>query len=122
MVEAGELSAEGKSLLEIAIESWRFKRLFVRVVSKLDAGEKTRYESQIRWYQKKLEEHLLASGLKLVTIEGQPFDPGVAASAINAADFAPEDVLYVDQMVEPIIMGPNGLLRSGTVILRKVEP
>jgi len=122
MVEAGELSAEGKSLLEIAIESWRFTRLFVRVVSKLDAGEKTRYESQIRWYQKKLEEHLLASGLKLVSIEGQPFDPGVAATAINAADFAPDDVLYVDQMVEPIIMGPNGLLRSGTVILRKVEP
>ena len=29
--------------------------------------------------------------------------------------------LLVDQMVEPIIMGPNGLRKQGTVMLRKVE-
>ena len=32
-----------------------------------------------------------------------------------------DDVLLVDQMVEPIIMGPNGLRKQGTVMLRKVE-
>ena len=31
------------------------------------------------------------------------------------------DVLLVDQMVEPIIMGPMGLRQQGTVMLRKVE-
>ncbi len=45
----------------------------------------------------------------------------VAASALNVGDFGPEDVLVVDQMVEPIIMGPNGLRKQGTVMLRKVE-
>ncbi|PKN26939.1 MAG: hypothetical protein CVU65_04170 [Deltaproteobacteria bacterium HGW-Deltaproteobacteria-22] len=31
------------------------------------------------------------------------------------------DVLLVDQMLEPIIMGPKGLRKQGTVMLRKVE-
>ena len=48
-----------------------------------------------------------ASGLKLVNVEGQLFDPGMAASALNIGDFGPDDDLFVDQMVEPIIMGPK---------------
>lgn len=116
------LGPERQSLVDIAVESWRFARLFSRVVSKLDAGEQARYESQGRWYLKRLEECLQSSGLRFVNIEGQPFDPGIAAMALNAADFGPEDSLYVDQMVEPIVMSPGGLLRSGTVLLRKVQP
>ena len=44
----------------------------------------------------------------------------MAASAINIGDFEPDDVLLVDQMVEPIIMGAEGLRKQGTVMLRKV--
>lgn len=109
-----------RSLIGMAIESWRFARLFARMVSKLDAGESSRYVNQLRYFQKKLEDSLEASGLKIVNIEGQPFDPGMAASAINIGDFGPEDALLVDQMVEPIIMGPEGLRKQGTVMLRKV--
>ena len=58
--------------------------------------------------------------MKIVNVEGQPFDPGMAASAINIGDFGPDDVLLVDQMVEPIIMGVEGLRKQGTVMLRKV--
>jgi hypothetical protein len=110
-----------RTLIEVAIESWRFARLFSRVVSKLDAGESTRYINQLRYFQKKIEESLQASGLKIVNVEGQPFDPGIAASAINIGDFGPDDELMVDQMVEPIIMGPEGLRKQGTVMLRKVH-
>ena len=110
-----------KSLIDVAVESWRFSRLFARVISKLDAGETSRYASQLRYFQKKVEVSLQASGLTLVNVEGQPFDPGMAASAINIEDFGPDDDLLVDQMVEPIIMGPEGLRKTGTVMLRKVH-
>ncbi len=110
-----------RSLIDIAVECWRFSRLFSRVVSKLDAGESGRYVNQLRYFQKKLEESLEASGLRLVNVEGQPFDPGMAASALNIEDFGPDEELLVDQMVEPIIMGPEGLRKSGTVMLRKVR-
>jgi hypothetical protein len=59
-------------------------------------------------------------GFKLVNVEGQAYDPGMAASALNLGDFDPDDALLVDQMLEPIIMGPDGLRKQGTVMLRKV--
>lgn len=110
-----------RSLIDIAVESWRFSRLFARVVNKLDAGEASRYVNQLRYFQKKVEESLDASGLKLVNVEGLPFDPGIAASALNIGDFGPDDQLLIEQMVEPIIMGPEGLRKQGTVMLRKVQ-
>ena len=106
-------------LINIALESWRFARLFGRVLSKLDAGEAPRFANQLRYYLKSLEENLEAVDLKIVNLEGHPYDPGMAASALNIGDFAPEDLLIVEQMVEPIIMGASGLVRPGTVMLQK---
>lgn len=107
------------SLIEVAVETWRFSRLFARVLNKLDAGDQGRYANQLRYFQKKVEEQLESAGLKLVSVEGQPFDPGIAASAVNLGDFGPDETLLVEQMVEPIIMGTDGLRRPGTVIVRK---
>jgi hypothetical protein len=109
------------SLIDMAVESWRFARLFGRLVSKLDAGEGSRYVNQLRYFQKKIEDSLETSGMKIVNVEGQAFDPGIAASALNIGDFGPDDLLLVDQMVEPIIMGPEGLRKQGTVMLRKAH-
>ncbi len=109
-----------QSLINIAVESWRFSRLFSRVVNKLDAGEAGRYINQLRYFQKKVEESLGASGLKLVNVEGKPYVLGMAASALNIGDFGPDDQLLVDQMVEPIIMGTEGVRKQGTVTLRRV--
>jgi hypothetical protein len=80
-----------QSLIDIAVESWRFSRLFGKVVSKLDAGESGRYvfANQLRYFQKKVEESLESSGLKLVNVEGQPYDPGMAASALNVGRLRP---------------------------------
>lgn len=36
--------------------------------------------------------------MRLVNLEGQPYDPGMAASALNASDFGPEDHLLIEQM------------------------
>lgn len=110
-----------QSFLELSVESWRFSRLFARLISKLDAGEGARYASQYRYYLKRLEESLEGAGFMLVNVDGQPYDPGVAATALNIGDFGADDVLVVEQMIEPIIMGSEGLVRRGTVMLRKVE-
>ena len=110
-----------QSLIDIAVESWRFSRLFSRLLDKLDAGESSRYVNQHRFYLKRLDENLKQAGIRLVNVEGQVYDIGMAATALNAEDFDPDDNLVVDQMLEPIIMGEEGLVRTGTVILRKVE-
>ena len=110
-----------KSLLDVATESWRFGRLFDRLLTKLDAGEQGRYQSQFRWFQRKLEESLTDSGMRIVNLEGHSFDPGMAATPLNIEEFEPDDALIVDQMLEPIIVGPDGVIRTGTVTLKKVE-
>lgn len=110
-----------QSVINMAVESWRFGRVFDRLLTKLDAGEQNRYKSQFRWFLKKVEEALDQANLRIVNVEGLPFDPGVAATPLNIEEFGAEDTLMVDQMLEPIIMGKEGLIRTGTVTLRKVE-
>lgn len=119
--QAGSNEQLEQSLIDMAVESWRFSRLFGKVVSKLDVGEAGRYTNQLRYFQRPVEEGLESNGLKLVNVEGQPYDAGMAASALNVGDFGPDDTLVVDQMLEPIIMGSDGLRKQGTVMLRKVE-
>lgn len=109
------------SLTTIAMEAWRFGKVFERVLMKLDAGEQNRYTGQLRWFIKKIEESMAEAELRIVNVEGHPFDPGIAATPLNIEDFDAEDSLVVDQMLEPIIMGKNGILKTGTITLRKVE-
>ena len=109
------------AVISMAVESWRFARLFDRMLMKLDAGEQNRYKSQFRWFIKKVEEALEKTELKIVNVEGHPFDPGMAATPLNIDEFDANDTLMVDQMLEPIIMGKDGLVKTGTVTLRKVE-
>lgn len=112
---------EKKALIELAVDSWRFSRLFLRVLGKLDAGEASRYASQFKYYLEKLEQNLSIAGLRLVNLEGQTYDTGMAISALNMEDFNSQDSLFIEQMLEPIIMGPDGIIRSGTAMLGKVQ-
>ena len=109
------------AVISMAVESWRFGRVFDRLLLKLDAGEQNRYKSQFRWFIKKVEEALEQVDLKIVDVEGCPFDPGMAATPLNIEEFNEKDALMVEQMLEPIIMGKEGVIKTGTVILRKVE-
>jgi hypothetical protein len=110
-----------RALVELAIEGWRFQKLFARALEKLDIGESSRLTNQHRYFLKRIDECLIEVGLRLVNLEGQAYDPGAAATALNLGDFNADDQLVIDQMIEPIVMSPSGLLRTGTVILRRAE-
>ncbi|WP_342629135.1 hypothetical protein AAC691_04845 [Nguyenibacter vanlangensis] len=106
-------------LIDVAVESWRLSRTFQRSLDFRNEKAAGRQSSQISYFQRKLADTLSLLGLRLVDLDGQPYDVGMAATALNAADFDADDVLYVDQMMEPIVMGPNGVRRTGTMMLRK---
>ena len=109
-----------QSVISLAVESWRFGKVFDRLLTKLDAGEQSRYKNQFRWFIKKVEEALEQADLRIVNVEGHLFDPGMAATPLNIEEFDANDTLMVDQMIEPIIMGKEGLIKTGSVTLRKV--
>ena len=110
-----------QTVISMAVESWRFGRVFDRLLTKLDAGEQNRYKSQFRWFIKKVEEALEQANLRIVNVEDHPFDPGMAATPLNIEEFDAKDALMVDQMLEPIIMGKEGLVKTGTITLKKME-
>jgi hypothetical protein len=53
-------------------------------------------------------------------LDERPFR-GAAATALNLGDFDADDQLVIDQMIEPIVMSASGLLRTGTMMLRKAQ-
>lgn len=110
-----------RTLLGLAVESWRFGRAIDRLLLKLDQSAQRRHLGQLRWFQKKLDESLAEVEMRIVSIEGEEFDPGMAATPLNIDDFGSDDALIVDQMLEPIVMGPAGVIRTGTVTLKKLQ-
>jgi len=105
-------------LLTLSIESWKFVRLFQRALAKLDPSEQTRFVGQIRFFQRRVDALLETRGIRLESLEGQVFEPGLAAAPLNADEFPnSEQRLVVAQMIEPVVMGPNGVMRTGTFLL-----
>lgn len=107
------------AIIEMAIASWKFSRVFYRLIEKLNASDQSKYINQYRFYIKFLQKSLEIIDLRIVDIEGQLYDPGIAATAVNLDEFNTDDKLIVDNMLEPIIMGPEGVIKSGAVILRR---
>ena len=110
-----------EAIISLAIEAWRFAKVFERGITQLNAARAKRHTSQLQLFVKKTEESLEDVGLRIVNVEGQPYDPGMAATPLNIEDFESDDHLVVDQMLEPIIMDGGSLAQTGTVTLRRIE-
>ena len=117
----GNVNNANNALLNLAVEGWRFARSYLRLIKKLDAGDQNRYASQFSYFQKQLEDRVGEIGYKLVSIEGQLYNTGLAVTALNIGDFQSDENLIVEQMLEPIIMNADGLVKPGTVLLRKAD-
>lgn len=110
-----------RSVIEIASELFRFRRVFEKAIRKADLEERNKYMSQYAWFSKKVDKALAELNLKLVNVEKQLYDPGMAVTPLNLDDFKPEEKLMVLQMIEPIIMQEDKLVKTGTVILGREE-
>ncbi len=110
-----------KSISDIASELYRFRRVFDKAISKLDSDEQGKYMSQFAWFSKRVDKAMNKAGLRILDVEGQLFDPGMAVTALNIEDFETTDELYIEQMMEPIIMKGDSIHKTGTVILGRVE-
>lgn len=110
-----------KSVISIASELQRFKGVYFNAVSKLNIDEQKKYVSQFAWFEKKVKKALEDAGLQCIDVEGKMYDPGMAVTPLNIDDFDPDDVLFVEQMIEPIIMQGDQVAKTGTVVLGRVD-
>ena len=112
--ETGDLD----TVIALSVEAWKFIRLFQRAVGKLEMSEQSRFISQARFFQKRVDAVLEQNNVRLESLEGQIFEPGLAATPLNADEFHDSsDRLVVAQMIEPVVIGPNGVIRTGTFLL-----
>ena len=109
------------SIIDISNEAYRFKRVFLRAISKLDLDAQSKYASQFSWFSKRVDKAVENAGLRIVDLTGQPFDPGMAVTPLNIEDFEPDDQLYIEQMMEPIIMKDDMIKKTGTVMLGRID-
>ena len=109
------------SIISIASELFRFKQVFIKAISKLDLDEQNKYNSQFTWFSKKVLKALDEAGLRIVDIVGQPYDQGKPVTPLKIEDFETDDVLCVVQMMEPIIMDDDKVVKTGTVILGRID-
>lgn len=107
------------SLIQIATELQRFEKVFSKAISKLDFDEQKKYMSQFNWFSKRVVKALEQVGLKCISVENQVYDPGMAVTPLNLDDFESSDLLVVEQMIEPIIMRDDNVVKTGTVVLRR---
>lgn len=106
------------ALVNVCVESWRFIKVYQRLLSKVDATEAQRYQGQVRYFQKQIEDNLASLDLHQVEFDGQPFDTGLPVTAINLADFSADDHLVIEQTIEPAFLGTHGLVRMGSVTVK----
>ena len=104
-------------LVGIIVDAWKLAQAFSRLVARLSPDDGARYIGQLKYFQKRSTDTLEAAGLTLVNLEGQVFDAGSAATPLNISDFGPDEILVVEQMIEPIVLDSAGVIKSGTVLL-----
>ena len=109
------------SVISIASELYRFQSVFEKAISKLEFSEQGKYQNQFSWFSKKVNKALEEAGLRLVKVEGQEYDPGMAVTPLNIEEFDVFDKLYVIQQIEPIVMEDDTVIKTGTVILGRVD-
>lgn len=107
------------TIKDIAVQTWRLERILAKLLSTLDHKEQSKYAGKFRWFVKSTYAALDDAGLKLVDYEGELYDSGIPATPINLDAFSEDDILYISQMIEPVIIDSNGnVVHTGTVTLQ----
>ena len=109
------------TIIKIVTENWRLTKLFQKVTTKLDLSEQNRYINQLRYFEKTINNCLQDVGMKIIHIEGQVYDSGMAVSPINIDEFEQEDQLIIDQVLEPLIMGNDGTIKKQGLVNLKTK-
>lgn len=112
---------DGDGKVKLALEAYKLASLTQTVLNQVDPTEAKKYSSRLAFILRNIQETLQESQLRIVPLEGVPFDEGLAISAVNLSEFDSRDDLIIDRVLEPLIMGSQGIVHSGIVSLRKKE-
>lgn len=107
------------AVIELTVEAWRLRRTLKRTADKMTPLDQKRFNRPVTWFYKKLEETMEQFNLRVVDLEGQVFEQGMAVTPLNIDDLPndPNQKLVIEAMLEPIIMNDEGVVKAGSVML-----
>ena len=109
------------SLADIAAESWRFDLALQRVVKRMDVMEAERFLRQYGYFYDQVRAALEKADMVCVDLTGQPYDPGMAAQAMNLDAFDEDEPLIVTRTIEPVILHGGRVMKTGMVMVGRAE-
>ena len=110
-----------EGMIAIASETFRFQKTLSSVLNKLSPDDQQKYGGQFSWYLKRVSRAIDDAGYRIIDLEKEAYDPGMAVTPLNLDEFTPKDHLYIEQMIEPIIMQGSSVCKTGTVLLGRIE-
>jgi hypothetical protein len=107
--------------VRLAIEYWRLLKAFEKSLATRADGV-AKEVGQVRYAASKLTALLAEVEMRLVTFDGQRFEPGLPVGAINAEDFEGCDELIIVATVEPTLVLRGEVQSMGRVVLDRAVP
>lgn len=110
------------AVIDLVAESWRLNQFMKKFAPRIaDERIRKKFSNQITRFDKKLSTATEIFGLELVDFTGAEFETGLPISPINLADFAADETLFVENMLEPTIKVANSteIVKRGSAVLRR---
>lgn len=117
MTESAEDAASTQRIARLAVEFWRLLRAYDRLREGLEGDTAGRFAAQSRFAASRLDLILGDAGLRVVTFDGQPYDPGLPVRALNADEFENDDGLVIGSTNEPTIVADGRVVLLGSVTI-----
>ncbi len=109
-----------RALIDVICESWRLSKSYRYMIGKYDVLESHKHISRLDWFDARIRETAVNAGLRIVELEGVPYDAGVAATPINIGDFDASDELVIDNVILPTLIDEKGIIvHHGTISLKR---
>lgn len=104
------------ALASLAVDYWKLLRSFERLANELPEDRSARLQAQSRFSASRLATHLEASGLQMVTFEGQLISPSMPVVAVNAEEVSGQEGITVESTIEPAIVAGSRVVLTGRVV------
>lgn len=101
----------------LCVEQWKLLQRYAKTAALVPDAEKNRLTSQIKYSEIQLHALAAEAGLKIISLDGEPFGPGCPATAENLEDFATEEGLFVERTLSPAIVRDMRVVHPGRVLL-----
>lgn len=109
------------AVVYLLVESWRLAHFTKKLSEIVDDKACKKISNQVTRFDRHFHATAEIFGLEVVDFTGAEFETGLPVTPINLADFAADENLFVEAMLEPTIKLANSteIVKRGTVVLRR---